>query len=183
MTKSEFNRRVIISSILTAVAIALIIAFCVLMFDKYSAPSEVNTSIEQGTVKDVYYGVGTDAVMVEMSDGTALQLAYPNFPQELYSSIGYELDELAELLNGKQIEYKRMTKVPWIVEIYVDSTVVDNTELTSKQIIATRIGIVIIGLIMLAFPIAIDGTYLKDKYKLYKKAEKKKMRQARRNSR
>ena len=183
MTKTEFKRHVIISSLLTALAIALIIAFCVLMFDKYSAPSEANTSIEQGTVKDVYYAVGTEAVMIEMNDGTALQLAYPNFPQEVYSSIGYELDELGELLNGKQIKYKRMTRVPWIVEIYVEGTVVDNTELTNKQITATRIGIVITGIIMLSFPIAIDATYLKAKYKLYKKAEKKRIRQARRNSR
>ena len=152
------------------------------MFDKYSAPSEANTSIERGTVNDVYYAVGTEAVMIEMSDGTALQLSYPNFPQELYSTIGYDVNELSELLNGKRIEYKRMSRVPWIVEIYVDGTVVDNTELTNKQITATRIGIVITGIIMLAFPVAIDATYLKAKYKLYKKAEKKRIRQARRKS-
>lgn len=181
MTKNEFRKHIVVSSLLTAIAITIIVTFCVLMFDKYSYSSEETTSIERGTVADVYYATGIKTVMVEMSDGDQFQLEYPNFPKELYSVIGYDLDELCELLKGKEIEYRRMNRLPWIVEIYVDDVVIDNNELTNKQINATRICIVILGLLMCAFPIAGDITYLKSKYRLYKKAEKKRKRKARQN--
>ena len=183
MTKKNFIRRIIISSVLTAIAIALIITFCVLMFAKYSYPSEENTSMASDTVADVYYAVGVDVVIVEMSNGDQLQLVYPNFSGELYSAIGYDLDELCELLEGEEIEYRRMDHLPWIVEIYVDDIVINNTELTNKQIIVSRIAIVIIGLIMLAFPICGDVAYIKKQYRCYKKSEKKRARKARRSSR
>ena len=182
MTKKDFIRRIIISSILTAIAIALIITFCVLMFVEYSYPSEENTSMASDTVADVYYAVGADVVIVEMSEGKKFQLVYPNFQSELYSTIGYDFDELYNLLKGKEIEYRRMNKLPWITEMYVDDIVIDNNILTVKQINATRIGIVILGVIMLAFPISGDVVYVKSKYKQYKKAEKKRTRKARRSS-
>ena len=181
MTKNDFLRRIIISSVLTAIAIALIITFCVLMFVKYSYPSEENTSMASDTVADVYYAVGADVVIVEMSEGKKFQLVYPNFQSELYSTIGYDLDELCNLLIGKEIRYLRMDHLPWIVEIYVDDIVINNNELTNKQIDVTRICIVIIGLIMLAFPICGDVAYIKKQYRCYKKSEKKRARKARRS--
>ena len=54
---------------LTAIVIAVIISFCVIMFDQYSKPSEDNTSISSGVVADVYYASGRNLVIVEMSDG------------------------------------------------------------------------------------------------------------------
>ena len=181
MTKKDFIWRIVISAILTAIAITLIITFCVFMFAKYSYPSEENTSMASDTVADVYYATGIKAVMVEMSNGDQFQLEYPNFPKELYSTIGYDLDELCELLEGEKIEYRRMNKLPWIVEIYINETVIDNNVLTVKQMTVTRIAIVIIGFIMLAFPIAGEVLYIKGKHKLYKKAEKKRARKARQN--
>lgn len=179
MTKNDFLRQIIISSILTAIAIALIITFCVLMFAKYSYPSEENTSMASDTVADVYYAVGADVVIVETSEGKKFQLVYPNFESELYSTIGYDLDELCDLLKGKEIRYLRMDHLPWIVEIYVDDIVIDNNILTVKQINATRIGIVILGVITLAFPICGDVAYIKKQHKHYKKEEKKRARKAR----
>ena len=181
MTKKNFIRRIIISSVLTAIAIALIITFCVLMFVKYSYPSEENTSMASDTVADVYYAVGVDVVIVEMSNGDQLQLVYPNFSGELYSAIGYDLDELCELLEGEEIEYRRMDRLPWVTEIHVNDIVINNNELTNKQIIVSRIAIVIIGLIMLAFPICGDVAYIKKQYRCYKKSEKKRARKARRS--
>ena len=181
MTKKNFIRRIIISSILTAIAIALIITFCVCLFIQYTKPNGDNTSISGGSVADVYYGGKKKGVIVEMSNGDQLQLVYPNFSGELYSAIGYDLDELCDLLIGKEIRYLRMDHLPWIVEIYVDDIVINNTELTNKQIVATRICIVIIGLIMLAFPICGDITYIKKQYRYYKKSEKKRARKARRS--
>ena len=180
MTKSQFKWRGIISSILTAMAIAIIIAFCVFMFDVYSAPNEENTSLERGIVSEVYYAVGKDVVIIEMTNGDQFQLVNPNFQQELYSAIGYDLDELAGLLEGEEIEYRRMSKLPWIVEIYIDEAVIDNNVLTAEQMTVTRIAIIIIGLIVLAFPIVGDILYIERKYEFYKRAEKKRKRKARR---
>ena len=181
MTKKDFIRRIIISSILTAIAIALIITFCILLFIQYTKPNEDNTSISSGTVADVYHGGKKKGVIVEMSNGDLLQLVYPNFSSELYSAIGYDLDELCELLEGEEIEYRRMDRLPWITEIYVDDISINNNELTNKQIVVSRIAIVIIGLIMLAFLICGDIAYIKSKYKQYKKAEKKRIRKSKRD--
>ena len=173
MTKKNFIRRIMISSVLTAIAIALIITFCVCLFIQYTKPNGDNTSISGGSVADVYHGGKKKGVVVEMSNGDQLQLVYPNFSGELYSAIGYDLDELCDLLKGKEIRYLQMDHLPWIVEIYVEDIVMNNTELTNKQIVATRICIVIIGLIMLAFPICGDVAYIKKQYRCYKKSEKK----------
>lgn len=181
--KKDFILRIVISSILTTIAIALIITFCVLMFAKYSNPREENTSMASDTVADVYYASGKKVVIVEMSNGDQFQLLYPNFAKELYATIGYDLDELCNLLIGKEIRYLRMDHLPWIVEIYVDDIVIDNNVLTAKQMFATRIAIIIIGLIMLAFPICGDVAYIKKQYRCYKKSEKKRARKARRSSR
>ena len=163
MTKKNFIRQIIISSVLTAIAIALIITFCVCLFIQYTQPNGDNTSISGGSVADVYHGGKKKGVIVEMSNGDQLQLVYPNFSGELYSAIGYDLDELCELLEGEEIEDRRMDRLPWVTEIHVNDIVINNNELTNKQIVATRICIVIIGLIMLAFPICGQAFVCKDK--------------------
>ena len=56
MTKKNFIRRIIISSVLTAITIALIITFCVCWFIQYTKPNGDNTSISGGSVADVYHG-------------------------------------------------------------------------------------------------------------------------------
>ena len=131
---------------------------------------------------DVYHGGKKKGVIVEMSNGDQLQLVYPNFSGELYSAIGYDLDELCKLLEGEEIEYRRLDRLPWVTEIYVDDVVIKNNELTSKQIIASRIAIVMIGIITLTFPICGDVAYIKKQYRCYKKSEKKRLRKERRNS-
>ena len=165
---------------LTAIVIAVIISFCVIMFDKYSKPSDENTSISSGTVADVYYASGKDVVIVKMSDGEQFQLVCPWFPKDLYEEIGYNLDQLAEILEGKNVEYRKMDKLPWVVEIYIDDIVIDNNKMTFEEIDTTYVGIVIIGLIMLAFPICGEAAYIKAKHKIYRKAEKKRARSAKR---
>ena len=182
MTKSEFRKHIIVSSLLTVVAIAVIISFCVIMFDTYSKPSEDNTSISSGTVVDVYYETGTKEVVVEMTTGEQFQLVCPWLPKNLYNAIGYDLDQLAELLKGQKVEYRKMDKLPWVVEIYINDIVIDNNKMTSEEIDTTYVGIVIIGLIMLAFPICGDVAYIKAKQKIYRKAEKKRVRSAKRKA-
>ena len=181
MTKSDFRKHIIISSLLATIVIAGIIAFCVIMFDRYQKPNQENTSIEIGTVSDVYYASGKNVVIVEMSNEEKYQLVCPWFQKDLYNSIGYNLDQLAELLEGQTVEYRKMDKLPWIVEIHINDVVIDNNEMTCEQIDTTYVGIVIVGLIMLAFPICGEIAYIKTKYKIYKKAKKKRIKKARRN--
>ena len=181
MTKSDFRKHIIISSLLATIVIAGIIAFCVMMFDKYQKPNQENTSIEIGTVSDVYYASGKNVVIVEMSNEEKYQLVCPWFQKDLYNSIGYDLDQLAELLEGQTVEYRKMDKLSWIVEIHINDVVIDNNEMTCEQIDTTYVGIVIVGLIMLAFPICGEIAYIKTKYKIHKKAEKKRIKKAKRN--
>ena len=180
MTKSEFRKHIIISSLLATVVIAGIILFCITMFDKYSKPNEENTSIEIDTVADVYYATRTKDIVLEMSDGEQLHLVYPWRAKDLYNAIGYDLDQLAELLEGKNVKYRKMDKLPWVLEIYINDIVIDNHKMTCEEIDTTYVGIVIIGLIMLAFPICEEVAYIKAKYKIYKKAEKKRIKKAKR---
>lgn len=181
MTKSDFRKHIIISSLLATIVIAGIIAFCVAMFDKYSKPNEDNTSMEFGTVADVYYATGTNDIVLEMSDGEQLHLVYPWFPKDLYEAIGYDLDQLVELLEGQNVKYRKMDKLPWVVEIYINDVAIDNNKMTCDEIDTTYVGIVIVGLIMLAFPICGEIAYIKAKYRIYKKAEKKRIKKVRRN--
>ena len=180
MTKSELKKHIIVSSLLTVVAIAVIISFCVIMFDKYSKPSEDNTSVSSGTVAEVY--CARNRVIVEMSDGEQFQLVYPWLPKDLYNAIGYDLNQLAELLEGQKVEYRKMDKLSWVVEIYINDIVIDNNKMTSEEIDTAYFGIVIIGLIMLAFPVCGEVAYIKAKHKIYKKAEKKRIRSAKRKA-
>ena len=151
------------------------------MFDKYSKPNEENTSFEIGTVADVYYATGIKEVVLEMSDGKRFHLVCPWFPKDLYNAIGYDLDQLAELLEGQNVKYRKMDKLPWVVEIYINDIVIDNNKMTCEEIDTTYAGIVILGLIMLAFPICGEVAYIKAKHKIYEKAEKKRIRKIKRN--
>lgn len=178
MTKDGFRKRLIISSALTVTAVAFIIGFCIIMFQRYSPPNENNTSMINGTVTEVYHGVPKGEVVVVMSNGDSLRLQYPWGIQNLYSTIGYDIAQLADLLEGNVIQCRRMNRVPWAVEIHIGDTIIDNSKLTSEQCIVTRVSIVVLGLIGLAFPISADVIYLRGKYKCYRKAEKKRARKA-----
>jgi hypothetical protein len=67
-----------------------------------------------------------------------------------------------------------------VVEIYVGDTKIDNTELTTKQMLVTRGGAVVLGLMILSFVVAGDVEYLKSKYQCYRKAQKKQKRKTKR---
>ena len=112
MTKSNFRKHIIISCFIAAIVLVAIILFCIIMFDKYSKPTEENTSIEIGTVADVYYATGTKDIVLEMSDGKQLHLVYPWRAKDLYKAIGYDLDQLVELLEGENVKYRKMDKLP-----------------------------------------------------------------------
>ena len=131
--------------------------------------------MSSGTVARVYYSTNIKEVVVEMSDGEQLQLVCPWLPADLYEAIGHDLDQLAKLLEGQEVEYRRMDKLPWVVEIYVRGIAIDNHQMTSAEIESTYIGITILGLMMLAFPICGEAVYIQAKYKLYRRAEKKRI--------
>ena len=177
MTKVSFLRHAIISIAVTVLLIAFaIVFFSVFTYYKYPMPNEENTTVKSGTVKEVYYMVGRDTVGVELSDGNVLIFVYPFFAWEFYSHIGYNLDELCDLLEGKSIEYRQMNTTDWVLEIYVDDAVIDNVKLTEEQLIATWVGAVIISILMLALIICFEYLYLHPKYKSYRQYERKRLK-------
>lgn len=182
LTKAEFRRCIIISSIIALIFLIAASIFCVAMFNEYTFVSDDTTHISSGTVADVFFAVGShQGVGLEMSDGNCFYLVYPWFARGLYKSIGYDIDELSNLLEERSIEYRRMNNHVWIVEIYVDDITIDNTKLTNEQTTATRFGIVIIGIMMAIVIGAIYIGYLKDKYVLYKRGERKRIKKLKRS--
>lgn len=178
MTKQTYIKHIVVSFVLTAIAIVAIVFFSIAMFKKYPLPNENNTSLTAGIVTDVYHAVPKGEIVVLMSNGELLKLVYPLGIQNLYSTIGYDVDKLADSLEGKSIQCRRMKSLPWAVEIYLDNTKIDNTKLTTHQMYLTRAGIITVGLIALAFIICGDVVYLKSKYHSYQKAERKRNKKA-----
>ena len=111
-----------------------------------------------------------------------MRLVYPWGIQNFYTTIGYDLEQLADLLEGEDIECRRMNDLPWAVEICIDDITIDNYTLTREQMLLTRSGIVVLGLIMLAFVICGDVMYLQTKYKSYLQEKRKLARKAKRES-
>ncbi len=181
MTKQAFRNSVIFSSILTVIVIMAIVFFVIAMFKKYAPPSENNTSIMRGTVSEVYYTVpGERVVVISLSNGEVIKLIPGYTHKNLFSTIGYDIEELANLLEGKTIEYRRMNELPWAVEIYVGDITIDNSKLTTHQIYFSRLGIVIIGLLAFTLAICADVTYLNSKYHSFQNAERKRIKKAKR---
>ena len=181
MHKQTFRKQIVLSSILTAIAVVAIVVFCVCMFKEYTPPNENNTFVMSDTVTRVYYG-GSHYRDIEIAilNDKPLMLVAPHSASHLCDTIGYDVDQLAQLLEGKTIKYRRMSNMPWAVEICVGDTKIDNIKLTTTQMHHTRIGIIILGLIMLAFPVCGDIVYLKSRYRIYQKAERKRIKKAKR---
>ena len=147
------------------------------MFDMYSFPTMENTSVASRTISEVYVGGGKKpSVILETSNGEQLVLVCPYFLKDLYEDIGYNLDQLAELLEGKNVEYRIMDKLSWVLEIYVDDVVIDNNNLTRDEIITTLVGIVILAILMIVILVCVEIIYLQPKYKLYKQYERKRLK-------
>ena len=181
MHKQAFRKQIVLSSILTAIAVVAIVVFCVCMFKRYSPPTVNNTSVISGTVTAVYYGgYHCRDIEIAISNDKPLILVAPYSVSHLCDTIGYDVDQLAQLLEGKTIEYRRMNGLPWIVEIHTGDIEIENIKLTTTQMHHTRIGIIILGLIMLAFPVCGDIVYLKSRYRIYQKVERKRIRKAKR---
>ena len=179
MTKQTWHKRLVISSLITLMIILGIVCFLFLMFQRYSYPDEHNTSLVTGTVGEVYFTVPKDDVVIELTNGECLQLVYPSMKSQLFSAIGYNIDELAVLLEGKQIQYHRMNDLPWIVQINADGVIIDNHDLTVQQITVSRSGIMIVGLIVFVLSVSSEAVYLKTQYDRFRNAERKRHKKAR----
>jgi Na+/alanine symporter len=181
MTKEAFRNHVVLSAVLTLAVIAVIVGFSVVMFHWYAQPDGDNTFVVKDTVLEVYHA--KREIVIEMENEEAVKFVYPWGIQNLYSTIGYDVSQLADLLEGEAVECLRMDHLPWAVEIKVGDTIIDNRELTGQETVVTRVGVVILGLLMLAFTIAIDAVYLKERYRRYLKSKKKQERKAKRKRR
>ncbi len=170
----QTKSKAILSLIITLFAIILIIGFCVLMFCKYVPPNKNNTYTSHGIVSDVYlvWESKRDRLEIAFENGETFRLVYPNTIKGLYSKLGYDDEELAKLLEGKEVEFTALQNWDWITNISLDNMSIDNTELTTRQCRFTQIGIVILGIIMLAFPIGLEKIYW-DRYVKSKKKNQK----------
>jgi hypothetical protein len=178
VTKEAFRNHVVLSSMLTLAVIAVVVWFSVVMFHWYAQPDGDNTFVVKGTVLEVYHA--KREIVIEMENEEAVKFVYPWGIRNLYSTIGYDVSQLADLLEGEAVECLRMDHLPWAVEIKVGDTIIDNRELTGQETVVTRVGVVILGLLMLAFTIAADAVYLKERYRRYLKSKKKQERKAKR---
>lgn len=160
MTIAFSGKSILASVALTIIVIILILGFCSNQFSRYSEPTADNTSVINVTVSDIYYSLSAKTIAIETSSGDEFQLVYPTSSREMYEEIGYDFEDLEVLLKGKNVELLVMNDLPWVVEIHVDGETIDNSILTEKQAGVTRASIIILGLIMLAFPICGEITYI-----------------------
>lgn len=176
MSKKKWYMKITISAFIALSAVAVSILLCTSLYFKYTPPNDENTCISRGTVVDVYHGVPGGIVGVVLEGGEELRFVYPWRIQGLYSAIGYDVDALADLLEGKTVEICRMEKLPWIISISVDDTVIDNKDLTNDKCVTDRIAIAILEMIALALAVCGEIAYLQEIHKKHKKAEKKRLR-------
>ncbi len=145
------------------------------MFCKYAPPNENNTYTSHGTVSDVYLVLESKKTHLEIAfnNGESFRLVYSNTIKELYLNLGYDDEELAELLKGKEVEFTALKNWNWITNISANNIRIDNSELTAKQCRLTQLGIAILGIIMLTFPIYLEKMYWDKQIKSIKSKSKK----------
>ncbi len=167
--------KAIFSLMITFLASIVIIVFFVLMFCKYAPPNETNTYTSHGTVSDVYLVLESKKTNLEIAfeNGETFSLVYPNTIKELYAKLGYDDEELEELLEGKEVEFTALKNWNWITNISVGTIRLDNTELTATQCRFTQIVIVLLGIIALVFPIGLEKMYWDKNIKSKKKKQNK----------
>ena len=147
--------------LLCLIVIVLVICLCTAQFNRYTPPSNDNTSIISVTVSDVYYSLNKKSVVIRTSNGDEYQLVSPTSSNEMYDEIGYNLEELSVLIKEKKVELLVLDELPWVVEINVDGVVINNSVLTIKQSNVTKVSIIILGVLMVMFPIGLTLIYSK----------------------
>ena len=147
--------------LLCLIVIVLVICLCTAQFNRYTPPSNDNTSIISVTVSDVYYSLNKKSVVIRTSNGDEYQLVSPTSSNGLYDEIGYNLEELGDMIKGKKVELLVLDELPWVVEINVDGVVINNSVLTIKQSNVTKVSIIILGVLMVMFPIGLTLIYSK----------------------
>ena len=178
MTKQEFLRCAIISITVTVIVSAMVIAFfAIFTAYKYPLPNENNTYYKSGTVEKVYYYGGKNTELgLELTDGSSLLFVYPFSSKQFFSQVGYDFEGLSTLLEGNTIEYRALNNCPWLLEVCVGEIVIDNTELTEKQIVFTWIGSIILAILVMVIIVGVEISYLHPKYKLYQKKERERLK-------
>ena len=161
MSSVFFGKGSVAPILLCLIVIVLIICLCTAQFNRYTPPSNDNTSIISVTVSDVYYSLNKKSVVIRTSNGDEYQLVSPTSSNEMYDEIGYNLEELGVLIKEKKVELLVLDELPWVVEINVDGVVINNSVLTIKQSNVTKVSIIILGVLMVMFPIGLTLIYSK----------------------
>lgn len=150
---------------------------------QYAARTEDNTSIARGTVESVYTSTTrrghSRTLYVGMTSGENLILSHGFTMSSFKNETGYDLAQLRALLEGNEITYLRMDRVPWIVKIYIGDTVIDNTKLTDTDLTTSRWGVPILSSLLLIAAIIWDICHFRKKYaQMERKRRKKERRRA-----
>ncbi len=184
MTRKKYRLKIFISSVAAGMVMVAIVFLCAYLHDVYESPDDSNTYISQGTVKDIYYQHNRSSCWIVMTfdSGEKLEFAPASSRSELYENIGYDDEELASLLQGDSIEYRRMKRCPWIISISAGDIVVDCKQATASACMEARVGIMILGTIMLVFPVWGEIIYVRNIKQLYERAEKKRLRKENRRA-
>lgn len=161
MSSVFFGKGSVAPILLCLIVIVLIICLCTAQFNRYTPPSNDNTSIISVTVSDVYYSLNKKSVVIRTSNGDEYQLVSPTSSNEMYDEIGYNLEELGVLIKEKKVELLVLDELPWVVEINVDGVVISNCILTTKYANVTQVSIIILGVLMAMFPISLTLIYSK----------------------
>ncbi len=165
LTPTQYRQRIALSVAASAVVSILILLFFAYQFIGYLPPSENNTVTVAGKVADVYVEMETETanhqIVVTLESGEKLSFVHRGTYRDMVRDIGYDEDELAALLVGKEVELCRLKHCPWIVRLSVDGLVIDHTEPTRASCIEGMLGAVLLALLVLSLPVAATVVYLR----------------------
>ncbi len=180
LTRREFRLRLGIALSMALIALTAIAWLGMAMLHQYELPSKENTYSFRCRITEIEYTSGHKTIPIVTAEGEKLEFVYPWGKSDFFNSIGYDWEELVDLLEGQEVTVCRMERLPWIVSLTVGDITLDNLELTRTECQETHLAIGMIGLLLLAIVIVCLVEYWHTIWKKYQKGEKNRRRRERR---
>ncbi len=168
MTNQENKKKIVISLLIFLSVIIITVLFCVREIYEYELPNEENTSLEKGRVVDIYRGSKSSFETILFENGEKLYLVSPDYNIKLFASLGITEQDFQSLVIGQEIEYRRMQRQPYIVELKTSDRNFNNEEMTVRYIKSVYIGLALIGIFIIIIAFAAEIEYLKGIRKKWK---------------
>ncbi len=180
LTHQGFRYRLGIAFSIALIALAATLWFCMAMLHQYELPSAENTYSFRCRITEIEYTSGHGTIRLVTAEGEKLEFVYPWRKSDFFEAIGYDWEELVDLLEGQEVTVCRMERQPWIISLTVGDITLDNLELTRAECQETHLGIGMIGLLLLAIVTVSLVEYWRSIWKLYQRGEKNRRRRERR---